>query len=131
MGFTLDGLMGCYATQMNQILYLFNLPIEFLVETLYRFRVEKFQLSYKCFSLQQEDDLEKAHRAYLAPPMPPVMTSSRLRRVNSSTLSLNRTKKKLLTVEELYVEILYTVLHMIGCDIDQVSFFVLKMKNNL
>jgi len=46
----------------------------------------------------EEDELEKAHRAYLAPPMPPTMTSSRLRRVNSSTLSLNRTKKKLLTV---------------------------------
>eukprot|EP00092_Neocalanus_flemingeri_P041502 GFUD01045197.1.p1 GENE.GFUD01045197.1~~GFUD01045197.1.p1 ORF type:complete len:1194 (+),score=262.01 GFUD01045197.1:849-4430(+) len=70
---------------------------------------------------QEEDELEKAHRAYLAPPMPPVLTSSRLRRVNSSTLSLNRTKKKLLTVEELYVEVLYTVLHMIGCDIDQVN----------
>jgi len=69
----------------------------------------------------EEDELEKAHRAYLAPPMPPTMTSSRLRRVNSSTLSLNRTKKKLLTVEELYVEVLYTVLHMIGCDVDQVS----------
>lgn len=69
----------------------------------------------------EEDELEKAHRAYLAPPMPPTMTSSRLRRVNSSTLSLNRTKKKLLTVEELYVEVLYTVLHMIGCDIDQVN----------
>jgi len=69
----------------------------------------------------EEDELEKAHRAYLAPPMPPVLTSSRLRRVNSSTLSLNRTKKKLLTVEELYVEVLYTVLHMIGCDIDQVN----------
>lgn len=61
-------------------------------------------------------------RPYLAPPMPPVITGgSRLRRVNSSTLSLNKTKKKLLTVEELYVEVLYTVLHMIGCDIDQVQ----------
>ena len=61
-------------------------------------------------------------RPYLAPPMPPVITGgSRLRRVNSSTLSLNKTKKKLLTVEELYVEVLYTVLHMIGCDIDQVA----------
>ena len=52
--------------------------------------------------------------------MPPVISGNRLRRVNSSTLSLNKTKKKLLTVEELYVEVLYTVLHMIGCDIDQV-----------
>ena len=61
-------------------------------------------------------------RPYLAPPMPPVITGgSRLRRGNSSTLSLNKTKKKLLTVEELYVEVLYTVLHMIGCDIDQVA----------
>ena len=49
------------------------------------------------------------------------MTGHRLRRVNSSTLSLNKTKKKLLTVEELYVEVLYTILHMIGCDIDQVG----------
>ena len=60
--------------------------------------------------------------------MPPVISGNRLRRVNSSTLSLNKTKKKLLTVEELYVEVLYTVLHMIGCDIDQVrvrsSFFL-------
>ena len=70
----------------------------------------------------QDDDHEKSHRSYLAPPMPPVIHGggSRLRRVNSSTLSLNKTKKKLLTVEELYVEVLYTILHMIGCDIDQV-----------
>ena len=60
-------------------------------------------------------------RSYLPPPLPPVMTGARLRRVNSSTLSLNKTKKKLLTVEELYVEVLYTILHMIGCDIDQVG----------
>ena len=59
--------------------------------------------------------------------MPPVISGNRLRRVNSSTLSLNKTKKKLLTVEELYVEVLYTVLHMIGCDIDQVRIrFLLK-----
>ena len=43
-----------------------------------------------------------------------------------STLSFNKTKKKLLTVEELYVEVLYTVLHMIGCDIDQVGRINLK-----
>ena len=56
--------------------------------------------------------------------MPPVIAGgSRLRRVNSSTLSLNKTKKKLLTVEELYVEVLYTIKHMIGCDIDQVIGF--------
>lgn len=66
-------------------------------------------------------ELEKAHRAYLAPPMPPVLTTSRLTRVNSSMLSLTRSKKKLLTLEELYVEVLYTVLHMIGCDADQVN----------
>ena len=60
-------------------------------------------------------------RSYLAPPLPPVISGGRLRRVNSSTLSLNKTKKKLLTVEELYVEVLYTILHMIGCDIDQVE----------
>jgi len=53
----------------------------------------------------QEDELEKAHRAYLAPPMPPTMTSSRLRRVNSSTLSLNRTKKKLLTVRNVIINL--------------------------
>ena len=59
--------------------------------------------------------------------MPPVISGNRLRRVNSSTLSLNKTKKKLLTVEELYVEVLYTVLHMIGCDIDQVHIgYLLK-----
>ena len=33
----------------------------------------------------------------------------------------HRTKKKLLTVEELYVEVLYTILHMIGCDTGEVS----------
>jgi len=68
-----------------------------------------------------DEDLAQAHRAYLAPPMPPSMTSSKLRRVNSSTMSLNRTKKKLLTVEELYVEVLYTILHMIGCDTGEVN----------
>jgi hypothetical protein len=31
-----------------------------------------------------------------------------------------RSKKKLLTLEELYVEILYTILHMLGCDKDKV-----------
>ena len=31
--------------------------------------------------------------------MPPVITGSRLRRVNSSTLSLNKTKKKLLELQ--------------------------------
>ena len=72
--------------------------------------------------LLKDDDHDKSHRSYLAPPMPPVISGgSRLRRVNSSTLSLNKTKKKLLTVEELYVEVLYTILHMIGCDIDQVG----------
>ena len=75
----------------------------------------------------QDDDYDKGHRSYLAPPMPPVISGNRLRRVNSSTLSLNKTKKKLLTVEELYVEVLYTVLHMIGCDIDQVHIgYLLK-----
>ena len=79
-------------------------------------------ISLKTWNLNsQDDDHEKGHRSYLAPPMPPVISGNRLRRVNSSTLSLNKTKKKLLTVEELYVEVLYTVLHMIGCDIDQVS----------
>lgn len=68
-----------------------------------------------------DEELAQAHRAYLAPPMPPSMTTSKLRRVNSSTMSLNRTKKKLLTVEELYVEVLYTVLHMIGCDTGEVN----------
>ena len=33
---------------------------------------------------------------------------------------MDRTKKKLLTLEELYVEVLYTILHMIGCDKDKV-----------
>merc|ERR1719391_1011134 len=68
-----------------------------------------------------DEDLSQTHRAYLAPPMPPSMTSSKLRRVNSSTMSLNRTKKQLLTVEELYVEVLYTILHMIGCDTGEVN----------
>ena len=72
--------------------------------------------------LYYEDD---EGRSYLAPPLPPVITGSRLRRVNSSTLSLNKTKKKLLTVEELYVEVLYTILHMIGCDIDQVRVVII------
>ena len=71
--------------------------------------------------IKKSDNQDDESRGYLAPPLPPVISGSRLRRVNSSTLSLNKTKKKLLTVEELYVEVLYTILHMIGCDIDQVT----------
>ena len=71
-------------------------------------------------NITQEDE----SRSYLPPPLPPVISGNRLRRVNSSTLSLNKTKKKLLTVEELYVEVLYTILHMIGCDIDQVFVII-------
>ena len=77
-----------------------------------------------------DEELAQAHRAYLAPPMPPSMTTAKLRRVNSSTMSLNRTKKKLLTVEELYVEVLYTVLHMIGCDTGEVSRLVSRAGQN-
>ena len=88
-------------------------------EVIYRENLNSLTLTSDFNS--QDDDHEKGHRSYLAPPMPPVISGNRLRRVNSSTLSLNKTKKKLLTVEELYVEVLYTVLHMIGCDIDQVS----------
>ena len=33
-----------------------------------------------------------------------------------------RNKKKVLTLEELYVEILYTLLHMIGCDSNEVNW---------
>ena len=89
--------------------------------------IRNSSLPRKTKDKQEEDDHEKGgHRSYLAPPMPPVITGgSRLRRVNSSTLSLNKTKKKLLTVEELYVEVLYTILHMIGCDIDQVRKHIL------
>jgi len=55
----------------------------------------------------------------MAPPMPPIAPQPKLRRINSSTLSLNKHKRKMLTLEDLYVEILYTILHMIGCDADQ------------
>jgi len=68
----------------------------------------------------EEDELERGGRAYLAPPLPPSFTQSRLRRVNSSTISLNRSRKKTLTLEELYVEVLYTIMHMIGCDAEEI-----------
>ncbi len=40
-------------------------------------------------------------------------------------IAVFRTKKKNLTVEELYVEVAYTILHMIGCDSDQVTLLAL------
>ncbi len=64
----------------------------------------------------------------LPPPMPPVAPHApRLRRVNSSTMSLGRAGRGgnkglhggMLTLEELYVEVLYCVLHMIGCDAER------------
>ena len=118
-----------------------------------------------CFQWKDEDE-QNGNRSTLPPPMPPVAPAPRLRRVNSSTMSLGRTRKKILTVskpfskqklllvtclswtdksgkmaqplclpfgsqcrhflnliflqlEELYVEILYSILHMIGCDVER------------
>ena len=41
-------------------------------------------------NVKDDEDEGGDGRAYLAPPLPPSFTGSRLRRVNSSTLSLNR-----------------------------------------
>ena len=40
-----------------------------------------------------------------------------------------RNKKKVLTLEELYVEILYTLLHMFGCDSNEVTWANLDILN--
>jgi len=41
-------------------------------------------------NVKDDEDEGGGGRAYLAPPLPPSFSGSRLRRVNSSTLSLNR-----------------------------------------
>lgn len=71
------------------------------------------------FWQRNQDDFSPSRGPPLAPPMPPIAPQPRLRRFNSSTLSLTRNKRKMLTLEDLYVEILYTILHMIGCDADK------------
>ncbi|TRY76437.1 hypothetical protein TCAL_00056 [Tigriopus californicus] len=69
-------------------------------------------------SWKDEDDA-KAQKSTLPPPMPPIAPTPRLKRVNSSTMSLGTNKKRIMTLEELYVEILYSILHMIGCDAER------------
>ena len=50
------------------------------------------------FQASSDAGSEFSFRSCLAPPLPPMAPTPKLRRVGSSTLSLNRTKKKLLTV---------------------------------
>ena len=51
------------------------------------------------FQWKEEDDANMSNgRSTLPPPMPPIAPTPKLRRVNSSTMSLGRTKKKMLTV---------------------------------
>jgi len=54
--------------------------------------------SLKHFQPVSDAGGEFSYRSCLAPPLPPMAPTPKLRRVGSSTLSLNRTRKKLLTV---------------------------------
>ncbi|XP_040580539.1 protein unc-13 homolog 4B [Lepeophtheirus salmonis] len=68
--------------------------------------------------MDEKDDDICVKKSQMNSAVQPVIPTPRLRRVNSSSLSIHKPRKKIITLDELYIEILYTIQNMVGCDTD-------------